>query len=50
MFFVEKLIKLIKEKKSVVCMGLDPRMDNDDQIPKYLIDEFNDQNRIIARI
>ncbi|TFG02872.1 MAG: orotidine-5'-phosphate decarboxylase [Promethearchaeota archaeon] len=46
--FVEKLIELIKEKKSVVCMGLDPRMDNDGQIPKYLIDNFNKPNEIIT--
>jgi len=31
MYFVEKLIQLIREKKSVVCMGLDPRTE---QIPK----------------
>jgi len=48
MFFVEKLIELIKEKKSVVCMGLDPKMDNEGQIPDYLVDEFNDPDRIIA--
>jgi orotidine-5'-phosphate decarboxylase len=47
MNFVEKLIELIKEKKSVVCMGLDPRMDKEGQIPKYLIDEFNEPNEII---
>lgn len=48
MIFVEKLIELIKEKKSVVCMGLDPRMDNEGQIPKYLVDELNEPNKIIT--
>ncbi len=48
MIFVEKLIELIKEKKSVVCMGLDPRMDDEGQIPKYLIDDLNEPNEIIT--
>ena len=48
MSFVEKLIELIKEKKSVVCMGLDPRMDNDGQIPNYIVDEFYEPNKIIT--
>ena len=47
MIFIEKLIELIKEKRSVVCMGLDPRMDNVGQIPNYLIDEYNEPNKII---
>ncbi|MFX1385166.1 MAG: orotidine-5'-phosphate decarboxylase [Promethearchaeota archaeon] len=48
MIFVEKLIELIKEKKSVVCMGLDPRMDDERQIPKYLVDDLNEPNKIIT--
>ncbi len=48
MIFVEKLIELIKEKKSVVCMGLDPRMDDRGQIPKYLVDDLNEPNEIIT--
>ena len=48
MYFIEKLIELIREKKSVVCMGLDPRMDNEGQIPKYLVNEFNEPNKIIT--
>lgn len=48
MIFVEKLIELIKEKKSVVCMGLDPRMDDEGQIPNYLVDDFNEPNEIIT--
>jgi len=48
MIFIEKLIELIKEKKSVVCMGLDPRMDDEGQIPKYLVDDLNDPNEIIT--
>ncbi|MHA1275493.1 MAG: orotidine-5'-phosphate decarboxylase [Promethearchaeota archaeon] len=47
MYFIEKLIGLIKEKKSVVSMGLDPRMEQEGQIPKYLIDELDEPNRII---
>ena len=49
MYFIEKLIQLIKEKKSVVSMGLDPRMDHEGQIPNYLINELNDPNKIITR-
>ncbi|MFX1323930.1 MAG: orotidine-5'-phosphate decarboxylase [Promethearchaeota archaeon] len=47
MYFVEHLIQLIKEKQSVVCMGLDPRMDKVGEIPQYLIDELNNPDEII---
>ena len=47
MFFIEKLITLIREKKSVVCMGLDPRMDQVGQIPQFLLKQFNSPNEII---
>ena len=47
MYFIEKLIQLIKEEKSVVCMGLDPRLDAEAQIPKYLIEEYNNTNKVI---
>jgi orotidine-5'-phosphate decarboxylase len=47
MYFVEKLIQSIRDKKSVVCMGLDPRMDGPGQIPEYLINELQDPNKII---
>ena len=47
MYFVEKLIELIQDKKSVVCMGLDPRIGSEDTIPQYLIEEFDTPNEII---
>lgn len=47
MYFIEQLIQLIKEKQSVVSMGLDPRMDKEGEIPKYLIDEYNNPDKII---
>ena len=47
MYFIEKLIQSIRDKKSVVCMGLDPRMDGPGQIPEYLVDELKDPNKII---
>ena len=47
MNFIDDLIHLIKEKNSVVCMGLDPRMDNVGEIPQYLIEEIKDPNEII---
>lgn len=47
MYFIEKIIQLIRDKKSVVCMGLDPRMDGPGQIPEYLINELKDPNKII---
>jgi len=47
MYFIERLIQLIKEKNSVVCMGLDPRMDNQGEIPQYLINQYEDPNTII---
>ncbi|MFW9946945.1 MAG: orotidine-5'-phosphate decarboxylase [Candidatus Odinarchaeota archaeon] len=45
--FVEKLIQLVKDKKSVVSMGLDPRMDKEGEIPKYLIEQYIDPNEVI---
>jgi len=48
MYFIEKLIEAIKEKKSVVCMGLDPRLEQEGQIPKYLIKELEEPNKIIT--
>lgn len=48
MNFIEDLIQLIREKKSVVCMGLDPRMDHEGEIPQYLIEEFEDPDKVIA--
>ena len=47
MNFVEDLILLIQEKKSVVSMGLDPRMDNEGEIPRYLIEEFDTPDKVI---
>ncbi|MHA2129528.1 MAG: orotidine-5'-phosphate decarboxylase [Promethearchaeota archaeon] len=47
MYFIERLIQLIKEKKSVVSMGLDPRMDKEGEIPQYLIKELEDPDKII---
>lgn len=47
MQFVEKLIQLVKEKKSVVCMGLDPRLEREGQIPRFLIEELEEPDKII---
>ncbi len=47
MQFIEKLITLIKEKKSVVCMGFDPRMDHEGEIPQFLVKEYNNPNDVI---
>ncbi len=47
MYFIEQLVQLIKEKRSVVSMGLDPRMDKEGEIPKYLIDEYDNPDKII---
>lgn len=41
MSFIQELTDSIKEKKSVVCMGLDPRMDEKGQIPNYLIEKHS---------
>jgi len=40
MTFIEDLIQSIIDKHSVVCMGLDPRLDNEGEIPQFLIKEF----------
>ncbi len=47
MNFIEDLIQSIIDKRSVVCMGLDPRMDKEGEIPQYLINELEDPNKII---
>ena len=47
MFFIERLIQLIEEKKSVVSMGLDPRLDKEGEIPQYLINELDQPDKII---
>ncbi len=47
MNFIERLIQLIKEKQSVISMGLDPRMDREGEIPQYLIEELDHPDRII---
>ena len=47
MHFAENLIQIIKEKKSVVCMGLDPRLEQEGQIPEFLIKELEEPDKII---
>jgi orotidine-5'-phosphate decarboxylase len=47
MYFIEDLIQSVKEKKSVISMGLDPRMDREGEIPRYLIKEIDNPDRII---
>ena len=45
--FIENLIDRIKEKKSVVCMGLDPKLEGEGTIPKYLKKEPEESNDTI---
>jgi len=47
MSFIRHLIESIKEKRSAICMGLDPRLDKEGQIPEYLKEEFETPNGII---
>ncbi len=47
MNFIENLIQSIIDKHSVVCMGLDPRLDKEGEIPQFLIEEFEDPNKVI---
>ena len=47
MYFIEKIIQSVRDKKSVVCMGLDPRIDGPGQIPEYLVNEYKDPDKII---
>jgi len=47
MTFIEDMIQSIKDKRSVVCMGLDPRMDKEGEIPQFLIKEFEYPNKVI---
>jgi len=47
MNFIEDVIQSIIDKRSVVCMGLDPRLDKEGEIPQFLINELEDPNKII---
>ena len=47
MNFIRDLLTSIREKKSVICMGLDPRLENENQIPEYLKDQYQNSNDII---
>jgi len=47
MNFIEALIQSIIDKQSVVCMGLDPRLDKEGEIPQFLINDLEDPNKII---
>ncbi|TFF85481.1 MAG: orotidine-5'-phosphate decarboxylase [Promethearchaeota archaeon] len=47
MNFIQDLLTSISEKKSVVCMGLDPRLEKENQIPEYLKDQYQNANKII---
>lgn len=47
MYFIERLIQLIRDKGSVVSMGLDPRIDKEGEIPQYLIKELDKPDKII---
>jgi len=47
MNFIKNLIQSIIDKHSVVCMGLDPRLDKEGEIPQFLINELVDPNKII---
>ncbi|TFF86697.1 MAG: orotidine-5'-phosphate decarboxylase [Promethearchaeota archaeon] len=47
MNFIERLIELIQEKKSVVSMGLDPRLEGEKEIPRYLVNQYEEPNTII---
>ena len=47
MYFAERLIELIKDKTSVVCVGLDPRLEQEGEIPRYLVKQFDKPNEII---
>ena len=47
MNFIKDLIQSIIDKRSVVCMGLDPRLDKEGEIPQFLIKELEVPNKII---
>ncbi|MGQ4873089.1 MAG: orotidine-5'-phosphate decarboxylase [Promethearchaeia archaeon] len=47
MSFIENLMELIRDKRSVVCLGLDPRLDGKNQIPEFLKMQFDNPNDII---
>lgn len=48
MQFIQNLIEQIKDKSSVVCMGLDPRLEEEGQIPKFLVEDLGYTNDVIV--
>jgi orotidine-5'-phosphate decarboxylase len=48
MSFINSLVESIKDKKSIICLGLDPRMDQKGEIPKFLIKQYQTPNTIIT--
>jgi orotidine-5'-phosphate decarboxylase len=47
MSFIEDLIQQILDKNSVVCMGLDPRLEQKGTIPQFLVNNYEEPNQII---
>lgn len=47
MNFIENLIQSVRQKKCVVCMGLDPRLEKEGEIPRFLIEDLEEPNSII---
>ncbi len=47
--FATRLINQIRSKKSIVCVGLDPRLEGSSCIPKFILDEETDANAAIWR-
>ena len=48
--FADELISQIREKNSIICIGLDPRLPDDNQtnyIPHFLIDEYKNNSNMI---
>jgi orotidine-5'-phosphate decarboxylase len=47
-YFADKLIENIQQKKSIICVGLDPRIEGDAAIPKNIMEKsHNDPNEAI---
>ncbi len=46
--FADRLVDQIKKKRSIICVGLDPRIGEKSTLPKWILDKVgNDQNEAI---
>jgi orotidine-5'-phosphate decarboxylase len=46
-YFADQLVSQIKEKKSIICVGLDPRIGEKNSIPSFILENTESNDRAI---